>query len=303
MKTRSYSGEADLYLLQNFNSEAIAVTDHCGYLHPGDIPHHIYNGNKYYDPTELIKIWEDEQGVAAWILTQPRRKSFDAQVRPDLRGGEFEVEVLAYTEELLLELMKKHDVASENIYADAFQEDTARVQSLEKLGWEREGGLPYVLNKTKLQPIELPELPKGFSYRSATGIEDAAALADVHMGAFNSNWSPEEYQYVMESPGYDPQRELVIVAPDGSFAAFCIIWFDYLNWIGSFEPVGTHKEYHRRGFGRAVMQYGMQQMLDAGMVFATVAHFGNNEAAKGLYQGLGFKPWYLQDDYKKRIAT
>ena len=65
MKRRTYNGEADLKLLQDFNSAAIATTDHCGYLHPGDIPHHIYNGNKYYDPVELMTIWEDDYGVAA----------------------------------------------------------------------------------------------------------------------------------------------------------------------------------------------------------------------------------------------
>jgi hypothetical protein len=103
MKKRMYLGEADLKLLQDFNSKAIAVTDHYGYLHPGDIPHHIYNGNKYYDPVELIAIWEDALGVAAWMLVQPRYKSFDAHVRPDLRGGEFERQVLEETEALLLE--------------------------------------------------------------------------------------------------------------------------------------------------------------------------------------------------------
>ena len=34
MEKRKYSGEIDLKLLQEFNAAAIAVTDHCGYLHP-----------------------------------------------------------------------------------------------------------------------------------------------------------------------------------------------------------------------------------------------------------------------------
>ena len=85
---RTYSGEADLKLLQDFNAAAIAVTDHCGYLHPGDIPHHLYNGNRYYDPTEVMTIWEDDQGVAAWLLVGPGHKTYTAQVRPDLRAGD-----------------------------------------------------------------------------------------------------------------------------------------------------------------------------------------------------------------------
>ena len=101
IKKRTYTGEADLKLLQDFNSAAIAATDHCGYLHPGDIPHHLYSGNKYYDPAEIMTIWEDDQGVAAWLLVGPRHKSFDAQVRPDLRGSDLEREVLEYADIVL----------------------------------------------------------------------------------------------------------------------------------------------------------------------------------------------------------
>jgi mycothiol synthase len=304
MKKRKYRGEADLKLFQDFNAQAIAITNHCGHLHPGDIPHHIYNGNKYYDPVELIRIWEDDQGLAAWMLVQPRYKSFDAQVRPDLRGGELEREVLEETETLLLELMKKYQVSSDKIYADAFRGDTARIQLLTELGWEPDNQLPYVLNRMEIIPVAVPELPEGFSFRTATGVEDASALAEVHNAAFNpTNWTPELYRKVMESPGYDPERELVIQAPDGKLVTFCIIWFDQLNRTGSFEPVGTHRDYQRRGFGRAVMLYGMQKMTAAGMEYATVAHFGDNEAAKGLYQSLGFKPWHLLDEYSKPITN
>jgi len=65
--------------------------------------------------------------------------------------------------------------------------------------------------------------------------------------------------------------------------------------------VGTHKDHRRRGLGRAIILYGMQQMAAAEMKFASVAHFGNNEAARGLYQSCGFNPWHLQDEYKKHV--
>ena len=303
MKKRTYSGEADLKILQDFNAAAIAVSDHCGYLHPGDITHHIYNGNKYYDPADLMTIWEDEQGVSAWLLVNVRYKGFDAQVRPDLRGGDLEREVLELAYERTVELIRQYEIECDQIYADAFQGDTARIQLLEALGWEPAGGLPYVLNRTDIQSVVVPDLPNGFCYRSAQGIEDAVALADVHNSAFGSIWTPELYRYVMESPGYEPERELVIQTPDGSFAAFCIIWYDDLNRMGLFEPVGTHREFRRRGFGRAVMLYGLSQMAAAGMEYASVAHFGNNEAARGLYQALGFKPWHLQDEFIKPMPV
>ena len=303
MKKRKYIGESDLKLLQDFNAKAINATNHCGYLHPGDIPHHIYNGNKYYDPVELIKIWEDDQGLAAWILVQPRFKSFDAQVRPDLRSGGLEREVLEDTEALLLELMQKYEISSDHIFADAFRCDTARIQILSELGWKRDNEVPYVLNQLKITSLAVADLPEGFSYLTAKGSEDAAALAEVHNAAFNpTNWTPGLYRKVMESLGYNPERELVIQAPDGTLVAFCIIWFDHLNRIGSFEPVGTHRDYQRRGFGRAIMLYGLQKMAAAGMEYATVANFGDNEAANGLYQSLGFTLWHLQDGFSKLVS-
>jgi len=301
MKRRTYTGEADLKLLQDFNAAAIAVTDHYGYLHPGDIPHHIYNGDKHYNPVKLVTLWENDQGLAAWLLVDPSHKSFDAQIRPDLRGNDLEREVLELAYDRTAELMRQYKINSEYVYADAFRGDTARAEMLKVLDWKPDGELPYVLNRAKIDPIAVPALPDGYLFRSAKGIEDAAALADAHNAAFGPIWTPKLYQQVMESPGYEPERELVIQAPDGTFAVFSIIWFDHLNHIGLFEPVGTHKDYRRRGFGRAIILYGMQQMEAAGMKFATVAHFGNNEVARSLYQSCGFKPWYLLDGYKKRI--
>jgi len=302
MLMRTYTGETDLKLLQDFNAAAIAMTDHCGYLHPGDIPHHIYNGNKHYDPVELMTIWEDDQGVAAWLLADPGHKSFDAQLRPDLWGTNLACEVLELAHARTVELMQRHKIDSEYIYADAFQGDTARSELLEALGWEPDGEPPYVLNHTEINSIDVPALPDGFTFRSASGIQDAASLAAVHNAAFKpTNWTPELYRKVMQSPGYAPERELVIQAPDGTFVAFTVTWYDHLNHTGLFEPVGTSREYQRRGFGRALMLYGLQQMAAAGMKYTSVAHFGDNEAARGLYQSCGFKPWYLLDGYKKHV--
>jgi hypothetical protein len=173
--------------------------------------------------------------------------------------------------------MHQYDIAGDCIHADAFRGDTARVELLAALGWEPDNELPYVLNRTEINSIDVPALPEGYSFRSATGIEDAAALAEVHNASFEAVWTPESYRQLIESPGYAPERELVIQAPDGAFVAFAVIWYDHLNRTGLFEPVGTHKDHRRRGFGRAIIVYGLQQMAAVGMGFATAAYSGNEE--------------------------
>jgi GNAT superfamily N-acetyltransferase len=234
-------------------------------------------------------------------LVGPGHKSYDAQVRPDLRGGAFEQDLLAYGEDQTAALMRRHGIGSDRIFGDAFRGDTARIQLLEILGWEAEGERPYVLNRVEIGDAAAPALPKGFSYQAAKGIEDAEKLAEVHNASFGSSWTAESYSQVMASPGYAPQRELFIQAADGVLVAFTVIWYDHRNATGLFEPVGTHKEYRRRGFGRALMLLGMQRMAAAGMKLATVAHFGQNDAARRLYQSCGFKPWHFLDSYVKYL--
>ena len=116
------------------------------------------------------------------------------------------------------------------------------------------------------------------------GLLSAAA---VHGAAFpGAGWTAELYRYVMESPGYDPGRELVAEAPDGTLAAFAVTWHDHLNRTGLLEAVGTHAAHH---------------MAVAGMEFAIVANFMSNEASAALYRSAGFTPWHVLDGYTKPI--
>ena len=303
MRHRPYRGHPDVERLQAFNAAAIAETDHCGYLHPGDIPHHIFSGNKLYDPSELLRIWEDAQGVAAWVLVGPRHKGYDAQIRPDLRGGRFEREVLQFADTRTAELMRRHGIEGDQMLGDAFRCDTARSRLLTELGWTRDDAPPYVLNRAPLTDVPEPMLPDGYSIRAARGLEEAATLAGIHIAAFGATWTPELYGRYMQAPGYAAEREFVAVAPDGAFAAFTVTWHDDLNRIGLLEPVGTHPDHRRRGLGRAVVLFAMHRMKAAGMTHATVANLASNEASRALYTACGFEPWHLIDDYVKPIPV
>jgi len=303
MHHRPYQAEADVELLQAFNAAAIARTDHCGYLHPGDIPHHIFSGNKHYDPSKLLRIWEDERGVAAWALIGPRHKGYDVQVRPDLRGGGFEREVLRFADERTVELMRQHGIEGEKLLGNAFRCDTARAKLLTELGWIREDAPPYVLNRGTLVGLPNPVVPDGYRIRSAHGPEEATTLAEIHVACFGATWTPDLYRRYMQAPGYDADREYVAVAPDGGFAAFTVTWHDDHNRIGLLEPVGTHPEHRRRGLGKAVVLHALHRMKEAGMTWATVANTGTNESSRALYEACGFTPWRLIDDYIKPIPA
>ena len=49
----------------------------------------------------------------------------------------------------------------------------------------------------------------------------------------------------------------MVEATNGSLAAFTVTWRDPLNRSGYFESVDTHRDYHRRGLGMALMLRGV----------------------------------------------
>ncbi len=302
MRRRSYESDADVALLQAFNAAASAATGGCGYLHPGDIPHHLFNGNKHFDPADVLTIWEDDTGVSAWVLVSSRFRGFDAQIRPDLRGGLLEREVLEFAGARTAELMRRHNIGSTFMLADAFRCDTTRVELLTELGWVPDGEPPYVINRVLIADLAEPVIPPGYAIRPVAGVEEAAAVAGLHSAAFpGAGWTADLYRYVMESPGYDPARELVAESANGELVAFAVTWYDDLNLTGLLEAVGTHPDHRRRGLGKAVVSFAAHHMAAAGMEYATVANFTSNVASDALYRSAGFSPWHMIDGYTKPI--
>ncbi len=141
------------------------------------------------------------------------------------------------------------------------------------------------------------QLPDGFTVRPVAGEHEAQLVADVHNRAFSPKWTQADYLKVMRTPGFDPQRELVVVAPDGRFAAFTVLWFDPISRTGYFEPVGCHRDFTRRGLTRALLLEGMARMKEAGMETAFVGYERSNEAAFKLYGSAGFETRFETVDY------
>jgi mycothiol synthase len=164
---------------------------------------------------------------------------------------------------------------------------------------------PFMQSTLRDLSIEIPPitLPDGFTIRSSTEA-DVEQLCAVHSSAFGSKWTPPEYLNVMHTPGFDPARERVVVAPDGQFAAFCVWWPDPVSKSAEFEPVGCHADFQRHGLTRALMYDTMHLMRAAGMTHAVVIHQveEDNPASAGLYRAAGFRPHYGIHDARKIIG-
>jgi len=141
--------------------------------------------------------------------------------------------------------------------------------------------------------------------RECKGEPEVASLARAQYGAFTSAAPFERYlerfRIFMRSPVYDPNLDIVAVAPDGQIRAFCIVWMDPVNKVGLFEPVGTHPDFQRKGLGKAVMLEGFRRLRAGGMRQAIVSTFEDNLAAIKLYESVGFQIVNHLGTYEKDV--
>ena len=288
--SRAYCDADDLARLQHYNAAQIGH-DPCGWLFPGDIAHRLFNNGRRHNPADLLRLWEDDAGeIAGWALVIPQ-KSFDVQSH----DAAVITEALAWVESSL---------TGDSIETEVWDDDSFRTAIYAQHGFAPNSDVhSYTVTLRALDDLPpVPRLPDGFSIRAAAGVHEAELLAAVHAASFGSQWTSGQYARVMESPGYAAEREFVVVAPDGRFAAFTVTWHDALNRIGYFEPVGTHADFRRMGLARALMIHAMHAMRAAGMRHVQVVHEAaeKNPASAALYAGLGFMPQFKTHLWVKR---
>jgi ribosomal protein S18 acetylase RimI-like enzyme len=276
----------------------------CGYCHVGDLPDRIYAGLRGRHPVgDVVRVWELDDGdhgkkgdgrdadvhdVAGIAIALRFDSAFDVFVSPNHRGSEAEVAMLEWAGRATRAHMDRAGRSDQPVVTDVFGCDTVRAALVFDLGYERFRLFDHIAERPLDPPLPNPTLPEGFTVRTATPA-DADQLAAARNSAFDGGWSAIEYaREVMAKPGYDADREIVAVAPDGRIAAFAVIWLDGLNGVGHFEPVGSHADFRRLGLARAVIVEGFQRMRAAGMRSATVEYDATNAAAAALYARLGF---------------
>ena len=94
---------------------------------------------------------------------------------------------------------------------------------------------------------------------------------------------------IMRAPQYDPELDLVAVAPNGELAAFCICGFeDSGRQVGYTDPIGTHAHYKRRGLGKAMVTAGLHALRDRGAKSAELGTSSENVVMQRLAEALGF---------------
>lgn len=292
--SRNYQDLADLVLMEEMLMQARQQTTDWQYAHIGELIFNYWQIAIHLNPTEFIRLWFCA-GQLVGYATLGEDPSFDFQVLPMFEWQGIEEEAISWAETRLADLRQVQSQQwSGKLVSGARRDNLQRQAFLERHGFRQGGEFSEVNMLGQLAgSIPAPEIPAGFELHSMDSFSDIHARAEVQRVVW-SPWSVGElsdvdYSLLMSLPGYLPDLDIFITAPDGKVVSYVNGWIDPVNKIGDFGPVGAVKNYRRRGLTRAVLLECERRMQSYGMQRVAVSTNLTNPAQK-LYALVGCQP-------------
>lgn len=270
------SSDADLRAMQSLCAEMWPTGSS---WHVGDIPwgrrQHIGR-----DPEWPTAVWEEDGRVLAWAWVR-LPDHLDLAVHPE--HPDLGPEIMDWFRSVAV---------ADRLSASAMETEPHVIAAFETAGFHAADDPHFMWQyRHDLMDLAEPLVPDGFTVRSLQGDDEVPRRVEAHRSAFHpSRVTPESYANVRASWPYRQDLDWVVEAPDGRFAAFCLIWWDEQNRAGELEPVGTYQDFRRLGLARAACLGAMRALRDLGAVEAMVNSLGapDNPGPRALYHSLGF---------------
>ncbi|MBN1329756.1 MAG: GNAT family N-acetyltransferase [Candidatus Heimdallarchaeota archaeon] len=288
---RSFKWKEDYRSVQNFLIDTFHLTkDYENWL-----PTRFENrkvgpcGSEYLDEEdEQVTIWEIGNGFEYKIIAVVILEIefyYSINIHPEYKT--LEKEIILWLESNLL--AKKKSV-EDKLHIFVYGTDKERISLLTELGYTNLGFEEYDRKRSLNLPVTNYSLPEGFTIRSVNIKEDFLRYKEVLGEVFHhcKKMTENTFRIFTEASFYKPDLDIVAVAPDGNFAAFCTIRLDPIGKIAEIEPVGTHSNYRQLGLGKAVLLQGLKNLEKYKPTAICIQGAAATEGANRLYESIGF---------------
>ena len=317
-KIRTFRGEEDLQPIVDLINAADAVDKTQDNSDINDL--RIWVNQPGRDLEHDIRVWEDVDGrivASAMLHIRPDETSagayFNWQVHPDVRESGIADEILAWATGRAREGGAEHGKPAD---LRAFS-DEANSYAMAQL--ERQGFTPvrYFFQMRRPlkngEPVPEPQFPEGYILRHVANDDDVERWVDMFNLSFIDHWdfhpaTVERRKHRMSTDYYRPDRDLIVVAPDGTFAAFCLCTIDdehnKRNSIneGWIDVLGTRRGFRKIGLGRAMLLAGLHKLKENGIDDAMLGVDADNPTgALGLYESAGFSKYKSAVAFRKEL--
>ncbi len=288
MRHRQFNPDSDVVRIRDFIAKLVFRIGQDQVMHIGDWLWQLHlREDKLPAARDNFRIWTDDtdqvQGFC-WLQSGRIEIQVDPAASP---AGEIEREMLAWA--VSRQAIEAGD-SSRELSAEAHERDTRKISILTDLGFRVTDEDRYDFFRQDLRSRQLEvSNPNGAVVRAVDIDRDLDDRVAIHREVWHpSRFTAASYAAVRAAPGFIPELDIVAVAPDGTIAAYCICWYDPLNRIGEFEPVGARERFRRQGYGLAVMHEGLRRLRSLGATEAIVFSSATNAASHGLYSRSGF---------------
>jgi mycothiol synthase len=283
----------------------------------------VYDLQRFFEAPNVdkahdLRLWTDPNGkligFGQLLIPEPSHEIegylyFDVHSTQD--SDAIRAEILQWSEQRMQEVGKQADLPVK-LRTRLRNEKIARRMLLEKQGFATERCF-LTMACTLDQPLPSLKLPDGFTLRSLRGKQDIRAWVELFNESFIDHWNHQDVtamsvRHWLKNPHYKPELNLVAVAPDNTFSAFCV---GYINqeenarnrrnegWI---KLLGTRRGFRKLGLGRATLLAGMRQLKAIGVERVNLGVDAQSMTnATRLYESLGFQSINTWLSYVKAI--
>ena len=287
---RIYGGESDIQamiaLVRVFQKDS---------LHVMDLPYR-FSSWAFDDPAN-ISIWTGEKGdVLAWAILQAPFWAIDYVCHPEV-SQDLHPQILSWADHRAREVQST-PFGRPVWYINIFASKRERRREIEKAGFESQADKgddswsKVWMQHAGYKTIEERASPPGFQIRPLAGQNEVEAYVELHRAVFESkNMTREWRSRILQQPAYRAELDLVVIAPKGRLAAFCIGWLGTDTEgkrIGQVEPMGVHQDFRALGVGSAILTEGIKRLYQCGADRVYVETDMHRNAALSLYKRVGF---------------
>lgn len=276
-------------------------------------PAHISAYPRPVDLAEMLQIpgiasrtclWESSSDLLAYALVDLWNNLwFD--LLPEFLGSPLEEQIVHWGTACLREPSTPEDPSGElTLDTNCYSDDSDRIALLKRQGFTQTPLQTVQLVRSLEDPIPAPRLPSGFFFRSVSGESEVDTLVELHRAAFGTDEMTPEYRLaMMQTPGYDPALDLLVVDPIGRLAAFCVCSLDPNSEgkEGFTDPIGTHPAFRGKGLARALLLEGMRRLQSRGVQTVHLDTTADNPAILAIARSAGFSVEKIKFWFSKQL--
>ncbi|MGO8951088.1 MAG: GNAT family N-acetyltransferase [Ktedonobacterales bacterium] len=246
---------------------------------------------------QATTLWETESGEAVAYAVIPFTTSLNFAILPQWRSTELMQSILTWGLARLREQCR-----APFLMTRCHEDDVDLQAALTQKGFEPEPYQDVYLARPLDTVPAAPALPKGFRLQAGVTVAEYAAYQGLHQAIYGHGMGMDEHF----SSTYQPELDLIAIAPDDTWAAVCFCTMDqvadadHIERVGDVGLLGVHPGFRRLGLGRALLLTAMQRAHEQGAAYVVLETENVALPAMRLYRSVAFQPgspwrWWKHD--------